>query len=46
MFIYNRQSKKTSLHMAAENGQKEVCRALIKMKADTNATDVVNYFYS
>ncbi|KAI8787368.1 ankyrin-3 [Biomphalaria glabrata] len=33
-------AKKTSLHMAAQNGQKEVCAALIKMKADTNATDV------
>ncbi|GFR87540.1 serine/threonine-protein phosphatase 6 regulatory ankyrin repeat subunit A-like, partial [Elysia marginata] len=26
--------------MAAQNGQREVCNALIKMKADTNATDV------
>ncbi|GFO37186.1 serine/threonine-protein phosphatase 6 regulatory ankyrin repeat subunit a-like [Plakobranchus ocellatus] len=37
-------AKKTSLHMAAQNGQKEVCAALIKMKADTNATDVVSLF--
>ncbi|RUS85021.1 hypothetical protein EGW08_007205 [Elysia chlorotica] len=33
-------AKKTALHMAAQNGQREVCSALIKMKADTNATDV------
>lgn len=30
--------------MAAQNGKKEVCSALIKMKADTNAIDVVNIF--
>ncbi|XP_005110326.1 ankyrin-3, partial [Aplysia californica] len=34
------EAKKTSLHMAAQNGQREVCSALIKMNADTNATDV------
>ncbi|XP_059153195.1 ankyrin-2-like [Physella acuta] len=32
-------AKKTPLHMAAQNGKKEVCSALIKMKADTNAID-------
>ena len=35
------QAKKTPLHMAAQNGQMEVCNTLLKMKADANATDVV-----
>ncbi|KAG1673356.1 Ankyrin-1 [Nymphon striatum] len=33
--------KRTPLHCAAETGQLEVCKMLLDMKADTNATDVV-----
>ncbi|KAG1692590.1 Ankyrin-1 [Nymphon striatum] len=32
--------KRTPLHCAAETGQLEVCKMLLDMKADTNATDV------
>ncbi|CAG2110484.1 unnamed protein product, partial [Medioppia subpectinata] len=32
-------TKQTPLHLAAENGQLEVCNTLLTMKADVNATD-------
>jgi hypothetical protein len=35
------QSKQTSLHLAAENGQLDVARVLLDMKADVNAMDNV-----
>jgi len=35
------QAKKTSLHMAAQHGQLEVCSTLLKLKADANAVDEV-----
>ena len=36
------QAKKTPLHMAAQNGQLDVCNALISLSADAKAIDGVN----
>lgn len=35
------QTKRTPLHLAAGNGQLDVCNSLLNMKADVNATDIV-----
>ena len=35
------QAKKTPLHMAAQNGQLDVCNALISLSADAKAIDGV-----